>query len=75
MAKIPSEIGEKYITAWQKAATLLEEVRASELPLVNTTQGLLSLLPAFEACVKARQPSNTSGLIEQQKIFCRLLSR
>jgi len=50
---------------------VLQERRAQELPMVDTTQGLLSLLPAFNACVRERPPANSSGLIEQQRIFSR----
>jgi len=70
--KLPTKsMGERYIAAWRKASVVLQERRAQELPMVDTTQGLLSLLPAFNACVRERPPANSSGLIEQQRIFSR----
>ena len=76
MSIIPEDIGKKYMAAWRLAAQILEEVRAKELLLsTNTTQSLISLLPAFEACVRQRKPSLTSGLIEQQRIFARARNR
>ena len=75
MSTNSSETEKKYIAAWKKAGTLLEDVRARELPLVDTVKGLQSLLPAFAACVKERKVSATSGLIEQQKIFSRYWNR
>ncbi len=63
------------MTAWKKASVLFDNLRAEELSAIDTTQGLLSLLPAFNACVKERELSLTSGLIEQQKIFSRAYSK
>lgn len=76
MSKVPDAIGIKYMAAWKKAARVLLEVRARELRnSTDTTASLLSLLPAFEACVKNRKTSITSGLIDQQKIFSRFRIR
>lgn len=61
MSQIPEDIGKKYISAWKKAAHVLKDARERELPLTDTPKGLLSLLPAFEKCVKEREPSVTSG--------------
>jgi hypothetical protein len=72
MSEIPKEIGVKYMAAWKNAVKVLQQVRASELlHSTSTSQGLLSLLPAFNACVAHRELSTTSGLIEQQRIFAR----
>lgn len=71
MSKISKKVGEKYLSAWKKAEILLRNVRALELPQTDTVKGLLSLLPAFEASVRERSPSDTSGLIQQQAIFSR----
>lgn len=72
MASPDRELHKKRVDAWKAAAKVLAELRAYELPLTNTVTGLQSLLPAFEACVRGRKLSETSGLIEQQKIFSRL---
>ena len=71
MSNIPKELGKKYIAAWKEAARLMNELRAQELRTVNTVKTLISLLPAFEICVRERKLLNTSGLVEQQKIFAR----
>lgn len=61
----------KRISAWKRASQVLADVRARELPQIDTVKGLQSLLPAFARCIEQRQPSNYSGLIEQQRVFCR----
>ena len=71
MSDIPKDLGQKYIAAYREAARIMDALRAAELPSVSTTKTLISLLPAFEACVRERPVSNTSGLIEQQRIFAR----
>ncbi len=75
MSDISKEMGAQYILAWRKAVRVLEEVRAKELSSVNTPAALQSLLPAFHACIRDRKASDSSGLIEQQRIFSRARRR
>lgn len=75
MTTDPEGIGERYMAAWKVAAVLLRSVRARELREVDTVQTLQSLLPAFERCVRERTLDNTSGLIEQQRIFAKFDER
>jgi hypothetical protein len=61
----------KRVHAWRLAAEVMADLRAKELPRTDTVAGLQSLLPAFEASVRERKLSETSGLIRQQEIFSR----
>ncbi|MCX6115012.1 MAG: hypothetical protein NTV65_07350 [Proteobacteria bacterium] len=63
----------KRISACKRASQVLEDLRARELPKIYTVKGLQSLLPAFTRCIEQRQPSNSSGLIEQQRVFRKTL--
>jgi hypothetical protein len=65
----------EFIEAWRKAARVLHEVRARELPEIDTVAGLQSLLPAFAASVRQTELRPSSGLLEQQRIFARRISR
>jgi hypothetical protein len=63
---------EKWVQAWRRAGARLEQLRAEELPLVDTQQALLSLADAFESALRHSPPAPWSGLIEQQRWFRKL---
>ncbi len=59
----------QWVEAWQRAGVRLEQLRQSELPLISTSQSLLALADAYEACRLHFSPQPYSGLIEQQAWF------
>jgi hypothetical protein len=62
-----------WAACWKKAGARLEELRREELPRTDTQKSLQSLASAFESCQLHHKPSSTSGLVEQQYWFRRLV--
>lgn len=72
---VDSEISKirQWAACWKGAASRLEELRREELRLVDTQKSLCNLAGAFESCRLHHEPLPTSGLIEQQRWFKRLV--
>lgn len=62
----------QWAQAWQRAVARMAQLRAEELPQVDTQQALLQLADAFEAAWRQVPPAPWSGLIERQRWFAKL---
>jgi hypothetical protein len=61
-----------WVAIWKRAGSELEAIRQRELKCVDTQRAMLSLGDAFESAVLDRPLSVSSGMIEMQRLFCRV---
>lgn len=59
----------QYVKNWAAAQPVLESLREIELIAVDTTRAMESLSDLFDDAVKRFPPPQTSGLVEQQRLF------
>lgn len=62
----------RWVETWRRAGDALARVKRDELARLDTVQTLRQLTDAFEHALRHAQPTYTSGLVEQQRIFARL---
>lgn len=60
------------VTAWQRAAPVMQRVREDDIRLARTISSIAAFRGTTLAKVKTHPPLPTSGLIEQQGVFARL---
>ena len=63
---------ERWVAVWQQAGPALDEQRRRDLEQLDTPDALRQLAAAFALAIATTPPSDTSGLVEQQRIFQRL---
>jgi len=63
----------QWVACWKGAGLRLEGLRREELRHVDTQESLCNLAGAFESCRLHHELLPTSGLIEQQRWFKRLV--
>ena len=61
----------RWIAGWKQASVVLEEVREQEIRSAETVASMEILDGAFTHAVLSMPARESSGLIEQQKIFSR----
>lgn len=71
MNKRDDEHVHKWIAGWQNAAPILDKLRIEAIRNSNTASSIEQLSDAFESALRHYKPSNTSGLVEQQRLFAR----
>lgn len=64
---------ERWVAAWREAGPALDEQRRRELEQLETPTALAQLAAAFAHALASAPPSDTSGLVEQQRYFQRLV--
>ncbi len=60
---------QKWVDTWIHAGDALEKIRHSEVKLANTAQALRSFTGSVLHVLRTRPAAQTSGLVEQQRIF------
>ena len=68
---VPSELRD-WVTAWRAAGPALAEIKRAELRRLDTLIALQQLADAFEMALRTAPTTNTSGLVDQQRILLRL---
>ena len=63
----------QWVSCWQKAAPHLESLRLKEIRNTDTATGIKVLNDAFDSAISNSHPRKTSGLIEQQMYFGRMV--
>lgn len=63
---------ERWVAIWRDAAPALDEQSRLELQQLDTATALRQLAAAFELALANALPSDTSGLVEQQRYFQQL---
>jgi hypothetical protein len=64
---------ETWVRTWQAAAPRLAAIRARELEHVDVAAFIRSMADAFDASMRGAEPRLTSGLVEQQRLFRKLV--
>lgn len=60
---------ERWVATWQEAQAALEAQERAELEQLTTPRALAELAAAFEHARRRAVPTDTSGLVEQQRYF------
>ncbi|MEO7083601.1 MAG: hypothetical protein ABI442_22970 [Gemmatimonadaceae bacterium] len=63
--------GETWVRTWRQAGPLLEAIRAEELQHTDVAQFIRMTADLFDALLTKGQLSETSGLVDQQRILHR----
>jgi hypothetical protein len=63
-----------WVAIWKQAGRELEVIRRREIRCVDTASAILSLGDAFESAVLYQPPAVSSGMIEMQRFFGRVLN-
>jgi hypothetical protein len=60
---------QKWVDTWIHAGDALEKIRRSDVRLADTAEALRSFTGSVLHVVRTRPAAQTSGLVEQQRIF------
>ena len=60
---------QKWVDTWIHAGDALEKIRHSDVKLANTAEALRSFTGSVLHVLRTRPAAQTSGLVEQQRIF------
>jgi hypothetical protein len=60
---------QRWVDTWIHAGAALEKVRQSDVKLADTAGALRSFTGSVLQVVRTRPAAQTSGLVEQQRIF------
>lgn len=63
-----------FVERWKRVGPILEEIRRDEIKKADTCKAIRNLDDAFESIRFHMTPRRSSGFVEQQKYFQRLLS-
>lgn len=63
---------ERWVATWRNAGLALDEQSRIELEQLDTATALSQLAAAFDFALRHAPPSETSGLVEQQRYFRQL---
>jgi hypothetical protein len=66
--------GKRWVEAWERAGTAMEEIRRTELRQLDTYKTIKLLCGPADYTVPPRAPKPTSGLIQQQQWFMKAAS-
>lgn len=69
----PSSAVRRWVETWREAGKALSQVKRAELERLETSAALVQLADAFELALRTSPATRTSGLVEQQAIFSRLV--
>ena len=64
---------ERWVATWRSAGPAIEDQRRRELEQLDTPTALRQLAAAFRFALANAPVSDTSGLVEQQRYFRRLI--
>lgn len=64
-------LAQRWVDTWKRAGPVLEAVRADEIRSADTVASMEVLDGMFTHAVQTLPPRESSGLIEQQRIFRR----
>jgi len=62
----------RFVSTWREAGPVLAEQKRRELQALSTPEALAQLADMFEHALRTAIPSDTSGLVEQQRYFQKL---
>jgi hypothetical protein len=62
----------EFVAAWRRAGPVLDAVRAREIRDADTARFILETTDLFDAVIARSTPRESSGLVEQQRLFSQL---
>lgn len=60
---------QRWVDAWMRAGAALEKVRQNDVKSADTASAMRSFTGSVLNVVRTRPPAQTSGLVEQQRLF------
>ena len=63
---------QRWVATWREAGPALERQKRRELECLDTPTALVQLSAAFALALRQAIPTDTSGLVEQQRHFQRV---
>ncbi len=60
---------QRWVNTWIRAGAVLEKVRQNDVKLADTPSAMRSFTGSVLHAVRTHPPSQTSGLVEQQRLF------
>ena len=61
-----------WVENWKRVGPILEQIKAEELRAADYHKELAGLLPMCDLACDHAEPSKTSGLVEQQRLFMKM---
>jgi len=62
----------QWVENWKRVGPILEKIKAEELRNPDYHKELEGLLPMCDLACAHAEPSKTSGLVEQQRLFAKM---
>ena len=62
----------EWVENWKRVGPILEQIKAEELRAPDYHKKLEGLLPMCDLACAHAEPSKTSGLVEQQRLFMKM---
>ena len=69
LQKTSASDAQRWVNTWIRAGAVLEKVRQNEVKLADTASAMRSFTGSVLHAVRTRPPAQTSGLVEQQRLF------
>lgn len=67
--KTSASDAQKWVNSWIRAGAVLEIVRQNDVKSADTASAMRSFTGSVLNAVRTRPPAQTSGLVEQQRLF------
>ena len=67
--KISASDAQRWVDTWIRAGAVLEKVRQDDVKLADTAAAMRSFTGSVLHAVRNRPSAQTSGLVEQQRLF------
>jgi hypothetical protein len=72
MSQNANDLIKARVLQWNKAALVLQQVRDQDIQLADTARAMKCFSGAVLAALPKHPPQPWSGLVEQQRFFCKL---
>lgn len=69
LQRISDPDAQRWVNTWIRAGAELEKVRQHDVRSANTAAAMRSFTGSVLHAVRTRPPAQTSGLVEQQRLF------
>jgi len=60
---------QRWVSGWIRAGAVLEKVRRNDVKSADTASAMRSFTGSVLNAIRTRPPAQTSGLVEQQRLF------
>lgn len=63
-----------WVERWQRLEPVLEKIETEELRAADHRETIRQILQMCDWCLENTQPRKTSGLVEQQRLFAKMIT-